>query len=163
MTLLRRWLYFAMLLLVSWCVMTFTHEAGHVVSGWACGGTLVEADLLPWHLPHSRFDPDPVPLVTLWGGPVLGVLVPLLVALLLRWKPLWFVAYFCLLANGCYLACAWLTGEHYLDTARLLKHGTHPVALALYCLLTIGTGYVGFRRECVRVLSPAVHKETKRP
>ena len=57
--------------------MTFTHEAGHVVGGWTCGGTLREAHLLPWELPYSTFEPDPLPLVTLWSGPVLGALVPL--------------------------------------------------------------------------------------
>lgn len=157
---LRRGVGFVLLLAASWCVMTFTHEAGHVVAGWAAGGTLVEADLAPWGLPHSSFDPDPHPLVTLWGGPILGVLVPLAVALVARRTWAWFVAYFCLLANGSYLAVAWLTGERYLDTARLLEHGAHPALVAAYCAATIGVGYVGFRRACVRVLSPTAPPPT---
>lgn len=150
---LRRVLHFALLLTVSWCVMTFTHESGHVLAGWAGGGTLRHADLAPWRLPHSSFDPDPRPLVTLWGGPVLGVLVPLTVGLLVRRDWVWFVAHFCLLANGSYHAAAWASGEQYLDTARLLQHGAHPATIAAYCVLTIGAGYVGFRRQCIRVLS----------
>jgi hypothetical protein len=148
--------YFVFLLVVSWCAMTFVHEAGHVVCGWAGGGTLREADLLPWHLPHSRFDPDPHPLVTVWGGPILGALVPLVVALLVRRDWMWFIAYFCLLANGSYLAVAWISGEHFLDTAKLLRHGAHPATIAAYCALTVGVGYWGFRRQCIRVLSPRV-------
>ena len=66
----------------------------------------------------------------------------------------WFVAHFCLLANGSYLALAWVSGEQHLDTPRLLQHGAHPVTIAAYCVLTIGVGYAGFRRQCVRVLSP---------
>ncbi|RMF40779.1 MAG: hypothetical protein D6753_10925 [Planctomycetota bacterium] len=57
-------------------VMAFTHEIGHIVGGWCCGGTLKTADLIPWHLPYSIFDPDPKPLVTLWCGPILGIVVP---------------------------------------------------------------------------------------
>lgn len=151
---LRRGFRFALLLAASWCVMTFTHESGHVVCGLASGGTLREADLAPWHLPHSRFDPDPRPLVTLWGGPVLGALVPLALAALIRRGWAWFVGSFCLLANGSYLAVAWVSGEPELDTARLLRHGAPPAALVAYCVATIVPGYLAFRRQCVRVLSP---------
>ena len=103
--------------------MTLVHEAGHVLCGWSCGGKLQSADFLPWHLPYSIFEPDPYPLVTLWGGPVLGVVIPLAVAWLLRSDKLWFIAYFCVLANGMYLATAWISGDRYLDTPKLLEHG----------------------------------------
>lgn len=147
--------HFLLLLVVSWCVMTVTHEAGHVVCGWASGGTLQQADLMPWHLPYSLFNPDPYPLVTLWGGPLLGVVIPLAVAVLSRRDTVWFVAHFCLLANGTYLALAWVSGEHSLDTPKLLARGAHPGTIVAYCVATIGVGYVGFRRQCVRVLSPS--------
>lgn len=150
----RRILRFAYLLLLSWCTMTFVHEAGHVLCGWVSGGTLQQADLLPWHLPFSIFEPDPHPLFTLWGGPVLGVLIPWLVACLLRMKWAWFVAHFCLLANGSYIACAWFSGERLLDTARLLEHGAYPASIATYCAITITLGYIGFRRSCIELLSP---------
>ncbi len=150
---LKRFADFAVLLAASWCVMTVVHEMGHIICGWSCGGTLCEADVAPWHLPHSNFDPDPEPLVTLWGGPVLGAAVPLAVAAILRRGWLWFIAYFCLLANGSYLATAWVSGERYLDTIKLLQHGAHPATIVAYCVLAIGVGYVGFRRQCIRVLS----------
>lgn len=150
----RRVLHFLLLLVASWCVMTISHECGHIVCGWLCGGTLQQADVLPWHLPYSVFDPDPRPLITAWGGPVLGVILPLAVALVVRRGWMWFIASFCLLANGSYLAAAWYTGERYLDTARLLEHGASPVSIAAYCVATVGAGYVGFRRQCIRVLSP---------
>jgi hypothetical protein len=148
---------FALLLAAAWCVMTVVHETGHIVCGWACGGTLRDADVAPWGLPYSRFDPDPQPLVTVWGGPVLGAAVPLAVAAVVRRGAAWFVGYFCVLANGVYLALAWLSGEPELDTPKLFRHGAHPAAVAAYCVLTIGVGYAGFRRQCVRVLSPDVN------
>ena len=149
-----RWVPFVGWLLVAWCVMVMTHESGHVLAGWATGGTLQHADLAPWSLPHSHFDPDPQPLVTAWGGPLLGVLVPLLIAWMLRWPPLWFIATFCLVANGSYLAIAWVTGEQYLDTARLLRHGASPWSIGVYCAVTLTTGYLGFRQACMRMLAP---------
>ena len=145
---------FVLLLVASWCVMTVVHESGHVVCGWAGGGTLQEADITPWGLPHSRFDPDPMPLLTLWGGLVLGVLVPLAFAAVIRRRWSWFIAYFCLLANGSYIAIAWVTGESELDTTKLLRQGAHPITIGVYCAVTIGVGYIGFRRECIRQLTP---------
>jgi len=151
----NRWFHFALLLLLSWSVMVVVHESGHIVCGWVSGGTLQQADVAPWSLPYSSFAPDPHPLITLWGGPVLGAILPLVVALLVRRNWMWFIAHFCLLANGSYLAIAWFTGERHLDTARLLAQGAHPVTIALYCVATIGVGYFGFRNQCIRVLSPA--------
>lgn len=138
--------------------MTFVHESGHVVCGLACGGTLTSVDLLPWHLPYSLFEPDPHPLVTLWGGPIFGAVVPVLFAVVFRAKWLWFIAHFCVLANGAYIATAWFTGDQYLDTPKLLEHGAHPASIAAYCLVTIGVGYVGFRKQCVAVLGDGVNE-----
>ncbi|OHB76883.1 MAG: hypothetical protein A2W31_00445 [Planctomycetes bacterium RBG_16_64_10] len=133
--------------------MTSTHELGHLVAGWSCGGTLRSANLRPWHLPYSIFDPDPRPLVTRWGGPALGVALPRGAALLVRRHWVWFITYVCILANGVYLATAWVFGDRYLDTPQLLECGANPAVIAIYCLLTTGFGYVGFRRHCVRMLS----------
>ena len=147
---------FLLLLAASWVVMTFTHEMGHIIGGSCCGGTLKSADLLPWHLPYSIFEPDPFPLVTLWAGLILGVLAPTVLAMIIQREWIWFIANFCMLANGAYIATAWLSGDRYLDTPKLLEHGASPISVALYCLLTIGFGYVGFRRSCVSALSVMV-------
>lgn len=144
---------FVLLTAASWTVMTFTHEMGHILGGWSCGGKLRAVDILPWHLPYSIFDPDPKPLVTLWCGPILGVMVPLGIALLIQRHWTWYIAYFCLLANGVYLAMAWLSGDRYLDTPQMLEHGAHPLTIGLYCACTISLGYVGFRRSCIHALS----------
>jgi hypothetical protein len=142
------------LLVVAWCVMLLSHEGGHILAGWLGGGRLQAADLRPWRLPYSFFEPDPRPLVRLWGGPLLGVLVPYAVAAYVRRDSTWFVAHFCALANGCYLAVAWISPERYLDTAQLLEHGAWPAAIAVYCCATLSVGYLGFRRQCRQALTP---------
>ena len=150
-----RWVEFGALLVASWCVMVFTHEAGHLVGGWLGGATLVEADLRPWRLPYSIHRPDPRPLMTLWSGPVLGVAMPVSAALTARHRWAWFVADFCVLANGVYLTVAWGSGDRFLDTPRLLNAGAHPATIALFCVATIAIGYVRFRVDCRRVISGA--------
>ncbi len=151
---LKRCVVLFLLLLTAWCVMTITHECGHLIGGWSGGGTLKHVELRPWHLPHSLFDPDPQPLLTLWSGPILGVMVPIIAALLVRRQWMWFIADFCLLANGCYLAAAWITGDRWLDTARLLEAGAGRVSILGYCILTILPGYLRFRTRCIELLWP---------
>ena len=108
----------------------------------------------PSHHAHlTGFPPAWERLVTLWGGPILGVMIPAAIAFVIRTRWIWFVAYFCMLANGLYIATAWVSGDRFLDTPKMLEHGAHPISIAVYCLLTIGFGYVGFRRYCTFVPS----------
>lgn len=132
--------------------MTSTHEVGHLVGGWLSGASLISADLRPWGLPYSLHQPDPHPLVTLWAGPLVGVLLPILAGIVARNRWVWFVADFCLLANGLYLAAGWWAGDRFLDTPRLLEAGASSGSIALFCVLTIGIGYVRFRTDCVEQL-----------
>ena len=133
--------------------MTFTHEAGHILGGWCCGGTLADADLLPWHLPYSFFSPDPHPLITLWSGPILGVIAPVIIAACVRRDWAWLIAYFCVLANGVYIATALFSGDPQLDTPKMLHQGANPVSILIYCVLAIVAGYAGFRRYGKRFFS----------
>lgn len=146
----NRFVNFGLLLVASWAVMTVSHEVGHIVGGWAGGGTLTDFDLAPWRLPYSVHSPDPNPRLTLWAGPLLGVAAAL--AVRRRWSR--FVADFCLIANGTYLALGWATGDPLLDTPKMLAAGTSPALIAAYCAITIGVGYARFRADCVAVLTP---------
>ena len=123
-------------LLIAWTVMVLTHELGHFIGGWASGATLTACDLAPWRLPYSIHHPDPHPKITLWGGPLIGVLVPLAMALLIRHRYVWFVADFCLISNGGYLALAFVSNERFLDTMRLLEAGTHRLTIVAFCVVT---------------------------
>ncbi len=151
----RRSLRLMGLLVVAWYVMTLSHELGHVVCGWLSGGKLVYLDLRPWALPQSMFDPDPNPLARLWGGPILGAVIPCSIALATRRVWVRFIGSFCVLANGTYLTIAWCVGDSFLDTTKLLEHGASPIALAVYCVVCCGYGYVAFRRACREVLFAA--------
>jgi hypothetical protein len=127
--------------------MTLLHEIGHIFVGCAAGGDLRDFELRPWHLPHSLFASNPAPLLTLWAGPLLGCLVPLIAACLLRRSAIWFVAWFCVAANGSYLLLGYYTGDNELDSNKIIRLGT-PV----WILLAVGSamtfaGYVGFRNE----------------
>lgn len=146
------------MLCVSWVVMTFTHEFGHLIGGWSGGARLLDFDVVPWRLPYSLHDPDPNPKLTLWSGPLIGIAVPMVIAAIVRRRPVWFVADFCLVANGTYLALAWLSGDRFLDTPRMLDAGTHPAWIATYCILTISVGYIRFRADCIAILSPNISK-----
>ncbi|MEM9701332.1 MAG: hypothetical protein AAF907_02660 [Planctomycetota bacterium] len=149
-----RLLGFVSLLLAGWCVMTFTHELGHLLGGWLGGGELRSAWLGPWPPPSSQFQPDPHPALTLWAGPLFGTAAPAFLATFVprTWPGLrrraWFLADFCLLANGSYLAVAWTTGDRLLDTPRMFRAGVSPVGIAAFCLLACGVGYVRFRNDC---------------
>lgn len=140
------WLRSIGLLAAAWCAMTFTHEGGHIVGGRLGGATLRDAELRPWRLPYSIHEPDPRPLVTLWSGPILGAIVPLAAAAAIRRDWAWFIAYFCLLANGSYLAAAWISGDRFLDTPQLLAAGAWPASILLYIVVTVVIGYWGFRQ-----------------
>ena len=136
------------LLLVSWVVMCTTHECGHLLGGWISGGTLQRAELRPWKLPYSIFTPDPRPLVTLWFGPLFGAVLPVLLALVLRHRWSWFVAWFCVLANGAYLATAWYAGDALLDTSRMFAAGASRWSVAVFIAVTLLVGYPRFRHAC---------------
>ena len=153
---------FGSLLVGAWCVMITTHETGHIIGGWLTGAKLSQADLRPWAMPYSMFDPNPLPLATMWSGPILGTLMPLLVAMAIRRQIGWFMAWFCVLANGGYLALAWLTGDRYLDTTQLRELGASPVSIAAFCVVTIVAGYRGFRKSCLEFLKPPEPKPKSR-
>ncbi|WP_442485728.1 hypothetical protein [Aeoliella sp. SH292] len=153
------------LVLLSWCVMTTTHELGHLVTGWLGGGTLVDVELRPWKLPHSRFAPDPYPRLTLWGGPVLGVALPVLLAWAIDRQWAWFVANFCVLANGLYILLAWYSGDRWLDTPRLIAEGESLLVIAIFAALATSAGYYGMRGSVNSIWKPpashqsATHRE----
>ena len=136
----------------SWVVMTVTHELRHVIGGLIGGAKLAAIELRPWHLPYSVLAPDPHPLLTLWSGPVLGCAIPIAVAGTCRRPAVWFVAWFCLLANSSYLLLGYLSGDAQLDTTRMLNAGTPPAVIFVAGGVLLAIGYTGFRRSCLDLL-----------
>src|SRR5690349_1253605 len=95
----------ASLLWFGWLVMTLIHECGHFIGALCTGGTVQRVVWHPVAFSRTDVDPNPHPLIEVWAGPVIGSLLPLLVASLttafrLRSSYLfWVIAGFCLIAN----------------------------------------------------------------
>jgi hypothetical protein len=132
--------------LLSWGLMQAVHELGHVVGAWTTGGTVERVVLHPLTISRTDVHDDPQPLVTVWCGPILGALLPLVGWLLsfrcpLPWEhALRFFAGFCLIANGAYLAYGSFDGIG--DAGELLKQGSSRWTLWLFGGITIPAGLV---------------------
>jgi hypothetical protein len=96
----------------SWLAMMTVHEFGHVAHAWLSGGHVERVVLNPAAFSRTDLAHNPHPLFVAWGGVVWGSAIPICVwlaaarakvrcAFLLR-----FLAGFCLIANGAYLATA---------------------------------------------------------
>ena len=149
---MNRFAVFALLIAWAWLTMTLVHELGHVVVGCACGAKLGSIEIRPWCLPYSFFSPNPMPLLTLWGGPIIGCTLPLLVAWLSKRPAVWFVAWFCIVANGLYLLTGCYSNDSELDSVKMVKAGMSTPLLIFVSAAMSVLGYVGFRSECQRVL-----------
>ncbi len=115
--------------------MMVVHEAGHVLHLLATGGSIEQITLHPLKLSHTLPDANPHPLMTVLGGPLWGVLLPVLfwwiVGRILPTRSYLaaFFAGFCLVANGAYLVGdAILQGG---DGREFVQHGVPPWVLVL--------------------------------
>lgn len=137
----------------AWIVMTVSHELGHVIAGLVGGARVIQLELRPWHLPHSLLAGDRHPLATLWAGPVLGCLVPMLVARTSGRPAIWFIAWFCLLANATYLLLGYFSGDGQLDSAKMIAAGGRPIEILGAAIPALPIGYIRFRRSCIDLFS----------
>jgi hypothetical protein len=132
------------LLGASWLGMQIVHELGHVLGAWATGGTVVHVELKPWTISRTGVSPNPQPLVEIWAGPVIGVLLPATLWLAARvarlsWDYLLrFFAGFCLVANGCYIGCGVFLPVG--DAADILRLSPARWPLGLFGIVTVVSG-----------------------
>ena len=66
-------------LLGSWLAMQAAHELGHVLGALLTGGEIATVNLHPLRISHTEMIDNPHPLVVVWAGPLVGVLLPLIV------------------------------------------------------------------------------------
>jgi hypothetical protein len=66
-------------LLGSWLGMQDVHELGHVAAAWLTGGRVAKVVLDPLTISRTDLAENPRPLTVVWGGPILGVFLPLIV------------------------------------------------------------------------------------
>lgn len=129
------------LLSLSWLMMMAVHELGHVVAAWGTGGTVTHVVLHP--LAFSRTDvwPNPSPVLVVWAGPVIGVLLPILLWLLVKFtvtSAAWlfqFAVTFSLLANGIYIGVGWT--QRIGDAGDMLRLGSERWQLVVFGVLCV--------------------------
>jgi hypothetical protein len=136
-------------LLGSWLGMQIVHEFGHVLGGWLTGGKVARVVLHPLTISQTDWIHNPNPLVEVWAGPILGVLLPLAGWGLVRGRRgaylVRFFAGFCCIANGAYIAGGSL--DRLGDAGDLLRFGSPIWLLWLFGLVTIPLGLWLWHRQ----------------
>ena len=124
--------------------MMAVHELGHVLGIFASGGTVAKVVLHPLTISRTDASVNPNPLLVVWAGPLIGVLLPLAFLIIasisrLRWAYLLrFLAGFCLIANGCYIGVGSFGGVG--DAGDMERHGSPMWSLWLFGLVTFPLG-----------------------
>lgn len=138
-------------ILASWLGMQAVHEFGHVLGAWLTGGHVTRVVWHPVTISRTDLAYNPHPLLVVWSGPVLGVLIPLAFwgiargaripgAFLLR-----FFAGFCLIANGAYIAFG--SFDRIGDCGQMVRHGSPAWSLWLFGGLTMPAGLCLWHRQ----------------
>ena len=113
---------------LSWLTMQAVHEFGHVLGAWLSGVDIRRVVLHPLMISRTELGENPHPLVVVWGGPLMGSVLPVLIYVLARscrFPALYLFrcfAGFCLIANGVYIAFG--PARMAADTGIMLYYGT---------------------------------------
>lgn len=124
--------------------MQVVHELGHVLGAVCTGAEINRLVLHPLSLSRTELASNPSPLVVVWLGPLLGVLLPLALWAGVRlvsesWAPfLRFFAGFCLIANGVYIAFG--PADLVSDTGQMLAHGTPRWLMLVFGVSSLAAG-----------------------
>ena len=131
-------------LLLAWLGMLATHEFGHVLGAWATGGHVKKVVLHPLTISRTDVSPNPAPLTVVWGGPLVGCVLPMVVFLFCRHFQFrgtyWFqfFAGICLIANGAYIGIGSFEGIG--DAGVMLNNGSSMWHLWAFGLVALTTG-----------------------
>ncbi|MBC7856499.1 MAG: M50 family metallopeptidase [Pirellulaceae bacterium] len=140
----HREILIASTLLGSWLGMQAVHELGHACGAWLTGGSVQKVVLHPLTISRTDLAENPSPLLVVWAGPLVGVLLPVpfwLVAAAVRMPGsfvLRFLAGFCLVANGLYIGLG--SFGRIGDCGEMLRNGSPLWHLWLFGLITIPIG-----------------------
>ena len=101
---------------VSWLAFMAVHELGHILHAVISGGRVILVSVPLRGFSQTIVHPDPHELFVVWGGPLWGVLIPLMICGVFsvarrRVPDLWrFFTGLCLIANGAYVGLGWRFG-----------------------------------------------------
>lgn len=129
---------------LSWLGMQAVHELGHVIATIVSGGRVNRVVLRPETFSFTQVGRNPHPLFVVWMGPIVGSVLPLIVAAIARrlrsrgWYVLQFFAGFCLITNGAYIAFG--SVGNIGDAGDMLCHGSPEYLLWLFGAITIPVG-----------------------
>jgi hypothetical protein len=144
MSRLRKVLLFALLIFASWMLMQVVHESGHILGAWLSGGTVTEVVLNPLTISRTDVRPNPHPLIVVWAGPIVGVVLPIAIwiaARLIRFRYAnltQFFAGFCLIANGAYIGIG--SFGRVGDCGEMLRNGSPIWLLWVFGAVTLAAG-----------------------
>jgi hypothetical protein len=142
---------------LSWLSMMALHECGHVLHGWMSSARLGGVHLPLIGFSRTDFVENPHPLFVVWGGPLWGCLLPLMIwgavrcirapcgfargatdgrGFLLKW-----FTGFCLIVNGAYLfGGAYVQRLEADDPSVILQNGGARWQLIAFGLPAIAAG-----------------------
>ncbi len=127
-----------------WLAMMVGHELGHVVGAAATVGEVERVVLHPLAISRTDVSPNPNPPVVVWGGPLIGVLLPLALLFIFKGGKIamaylpQFFAGFCLIANGCYIGVGSFGGTG--DAGDMLAHGSPKWSFWFFGLAAVPLG-----------------------
>jgi hypothetical protein len=127
-----------------WLAMQAVHELGHVLGAVATGGRVERVILHSLTISRTDVSPNPFPLLVVWAGPVVGIVLPLcllLAARMGRFKSAYliqFFAGFCLIANGAYIGVG--SFGKIGDAGDMLRHGSPHWSLWLFGVVMFPLG-----------------------
>ena len=133
-----------------WFAMMAVHELGHVVGAMSTGGTVNRVVLHPLAISRTDVSPNPHPAIVVWAGPVLGCLLPLVIATMIprrleiQCSIGWFFAGFCLIANGAYISLG--SFGRVGDCGEMLRTGTPLAIMLAFGLATVFPGLICWHR-----------------
>ena len=136
----------------SWLGMQVVHELGHVIAAVFTGAEVTKVALHPLIMSRTDLAENPHPLTVVWGGPLCGVLFPLLaffVAAAFRLPGVYllrFFAAFCLIANGVYIGVGHFFAEG-ADPGVMLENGSPKWLLLLFGAAAIPLGLYLWHRQ----------------
>lgn len=128
----------------SWYAMMAAHEFGHVLGAWVTGGRVDRIVLEFFAFSRTDVSPNPHPLIVVWAGPMVGVVVPLMAWAVNRLvgrssdvlSRFW--AGFCLLANGLYIGAGSFGGVG--DAGDMLAAGSPMWMLIVFGIVAAAGG-----------------------